>query len=86
MPKGALRLLPPASDEARLPRRAKELSGAPDHETIERTRRIVSERDRRDSAVTAFMEASDGVITIDSSTMSIADVVETIENLAGRLT
>lgn len=85
-PDADVRVLLTASEEARLARRAKELSGAADHETIERTRRIVSERDRRDSAVTAFMEASDGVITIDSSTMSIADVVETIENLAGRLT
>lgn len=85
-PQADVRILLTASEEARLARRARELVGTADAETIEKTRGIVSERDRQDSAVTKFMEASDGVFTIDSSTMSIDDVVDTITNLAGRLT
>lgn len=85
-PDADLRVLLTASEEARLARRAKELVGTVDAVTIEKTRGIVSERDRQDSAVTQFLEAADGVFTIDSSTMSISDVVETIENLAGRVT
>lgn len=85
-PDADVRVLLTASEEARLARRAKELSGSADAEMIEKTRGIVSERDRQDSAVTKFMEASDGVFTIDSSAMTIQDVVEAVEDLAGRLT
>lgn len=85
-PDADVRVLLTASEEARLARRAKELSGSADAEMIEKTRGIVSERDRQDSAVTKFMEASDGVFTIDSSAMTIQEVVEAVEDLAGRLT
>lgn len=85
-PDADVRVLLTASEEERLARRAKELGGSVDAELIEKTRGIVSERDRQDSAVTTFMKASDGVVTIDSSTMSIPDVVEAVEDLAGRLT
>lgn len=85
-PNAHVRVLLTASEEARLARRAKEFAGTVDAKTIEQTRGIVSERDRQDSAVTAFLTAADGVVTIDSSSMSIADVVDTIENLVRRVT
>ncbi|MGO1402677.1 MAG: (d)CMP kinase [Flaviflexus sp.] len=85
-PDADVRILLIASEEARLARRAKEISGKADEETIEKTRDIVSRRDRVDSAVTKFMTASDGVHTIDSSSMSIDEVVEAVEDLMRRAT
>ena len=85
-PDADVRVLLTASEEARLARRARELSGSADADVIEKTRDIVSGRDRQDSAVTRFMEAADGVCTIDSSAMTILEAVEAVEDLAGRLT
>lgn len=80
-PDADIRVLLIASEDARLTRRAKEIAGKADEETIAKTRDIVSGRDRIDSAVTKFMTASDGVVTIDSSNLSIDEVVTSVEEL-----
>lgn len=80
-PDADVRVLLIASEDARLARRAKEIAGKADEETIAKTRDIVSGRDRIDSAVTKFMTASDGVVTIDSSNLSIDEVVASVEEL-----
>lgn len=80
-PDAEVRVLLIASEDARLARRAKEIAGKADEETIAKTRDIVSGRDRIDSAVTKFMTASDGVVTIDSSNLSIDEVVASVEEL-----
>lgn len=79
-PEADLRILLTASEEARLMRRAKEMGEA----EAEKIRDLVSRRDRDDSTVSSFMEASDGVIHIDSSAMTIDEVVATIEDLMRR--
>ncbi|WP_054953735.1 (d)CMP kinase [Flaviflexus massiliensis] len=84
-PDADVRVLLIASEEARLRRRATELSGKADEETLNKTRDIVSGRDRIDSAVTKFMTASDGVVTIDSSDMTIEEVVAAVEERMERV-
>ncbi|MDK8783014.1 (d)CMP kinase, partial [Actinotignum timonense] len=53
---------------------------APD--ALAATRAEVTERDAQDSTVASFLEDREGVVTIDSSQMSIADVVAAVRTLA----
>ncbi len=77
-PDATVRLLMTASEEARIARRAGELSS-----TVTATRAQIVDRDARDSTVAAFMTAADGVVTIDTSSLdfegSIAAVLGAIE-------
>lgn len=78
-PDADLRVLLTASEEARLARRARELSD--DAESLERIRDLVVRRDRDDATVSEFMRAADGVVEIDSSALTIDEVVAAIEQL-----
>ncbi len=81
-PDADLRVLLTASEEARLARRATERHGAADEVTLAATRDLVLRRDRQDSTVSAFLEASDGVITLDTSTLTFEEVVAALLALA----
>lgn len=80
-PDADVRVLLTASEEARLARRALEVRGAADAATIEKTRDEVLRRDRDDSTVSEFMSASEGVTMIDSSALSIDEVVQAVLSL-----
>lgn len=82
-PDAAVRILMTASEEARIGRRAGELAA-----TAAATRAQVVDRDARDSTVAAFMQASDGVVTVDTSDLdfdgSVAAVLAVIRKQRDR--
>ncbi len=77
-PDADVRVLLTASEHARLQRRARELHGTSDPAAVEATRDQVVRRDRDDSTVSQFVEAADGVVTVDSSSMGLQEVVEAV--------
>lgn len=81
-PDADVRVLLTASEEARLARRAKEVRGSTDSAALAATRDEVLRRDRDDATVSEFMTAQDGVTTIDSSELSIAQVEAAVMQLA----
>lgn len=80
-PDADVRILLTASEEERLARRARELHGTADASAVAVTRDLVVERDRVDSATTSFLEAADGVVTIDSSGLDLAETVHLVLRL-----
>ncbi|ANS77814.1 Cytidylate kinase [Serinicoccus hydrothermalis] len=72
------RILVTASEEARLARRSTELHGGADADQVEATRDQIVRRDRQDSTVSAFMEAADGVVTLDTSELDFDQVVAAV--------
>ncbi|WP_216379318.1 (d)CMP kinase [Arcanobacterium phocae] len=80
-PDADVRVLLTASEEARLARRALEIRGSADADALAQTRDEVIRRDRDDSTVSEFMTAQDGVTTIDSSNLSIDEVVGAVIQL-----
>ncbi len=80
-PEAPVRVLLTASEEARLARRALETRGTADEMAVAATRDEVIRRDRDDSTVSNFTTAEDGVAHIDSSDMTIDEVVDTIISL-----
>lgn len=81
-PDADLRVLLTASEEARLARRATERHGAADAAALAATRDLVLRRDRQDSTVSAFLEAADGVVALDTSSLTFDEVVATLLGLA----
>ncbi|MFC4554885.1 (d)CMP kinase [Georgenia faecalis] len=77
-PDATVRLLLIADERARLARRARELHGADDDATLEATRDLVVRRDADDSTVSAFMTAADGVVTVDSSLLTLEETVAAV--------
>jgi cytidylate kinase len=80
-PDADVRLLLTASEQARLERRARELHGVTDADALAATRDQVVRRDRDDSTVSQFTVAADGVVTVDSSALSLEQVVEVVLGL-----
>lgn len=80
-PDADVRILLTASEEARLSRRAKETRGSDDAQALAETRDEVVRRDHMDSTVSQFMTASDGVTSIDSSDLTIEQVVDAVVRL-----
>lgn len=80
-PDAQVRILLTASAEARLARRAKEIRGNADESSLAATRDEVLRRDRDDSTVAEFMTAQDGVVTIDSSNLTIKQVEDAVIKL-----
>ena len=72
------RVLLTASEEARLARRSTELHGGADEEQVAATRDQIVRRDEQDSTVSAFMEAADGVVTLDTSDLTFDEVVAAV--------
>ncbi|MCI9887503.1 (d)CMP kinase [Micrococcales bacterium 31B] len=80
-PTAPVRVLLVASEESRLRRRARQqedvdgaLSGAD-------LARQVLQRDAKDSAVSVFNIAADGVVTVDSSDLTLAETVAAVDSL-----
>jgi CMP/dCMP kinase len=87
-PDARVRVLLTASEQARLRRRSAELHGTVDEAAVEATRDQVVRRDRDDSTVSQFTVAADGVVTVDSSALTLEQVVQVVlglveERLAG---
>ena len=85
-PDADVRVLLTASETTRLARRARELHGATDEQSLAATRDEVLRRDRDDATVSAFTTAADGVTTIDSSALTLEEVIEVVLGLVARRT
>ena len=77
-PDAQVRVLLIASDEERMRRRAAELQLEDTEETRRRMADQVLRRDRDDSTVSEFLTAAEGVETVDTTGLSIPEVVESI--------
>ena len=77
-PDARVRVLLTASEEARLRRRSAELHGTVDAAAVEATRDQVVRRDRDDSTVSAFTEAAEGVVLLDTSDLDFDESVEAV--------
>ena len=77
-PDADVRVLLWASEEARLRRRAKELHGHAEAEAVAATHAQIVHRDRKDSAVSSFMEAAEGVTTVDTSDLDFEQSIEAV--------
>ncbi|WP_375389174.1 (d)CMP kinase [uncultured Amnibacterium sp.] len=82
-PDADVRVLLTASPEVRAARRAKELPAEDRHDVA----RSIAERDARDSRVVDFLEAADGVTTLDSTDLdfdgTVAALVALVREAAG---
>ncbi|WP_218624786.1 (d)CMP kinase [Glaciihabitans sp. dw_435] len=76
-PDARVRILLTASEDARMARRSAELSG----ESAETTARQLASRDAADSRVVDFMNAADGVITVDSTDLDFEQTVTAVVDL-----
>ena len=76
-PDAAVRILLTASPEARMSRRSAELAGV----SAESTARDLSSRDAQDSTVVDFMNAAEGVTTIDSTGLDFDQTVAAVVQL-----
>lgn len=73
----AVRILLTATEEARMARRSAELST----ESAAKTAQQLSSRDAQDSRVVDFMNAADGVTTIDSTELDFEQTVQAVVEL-----
>jgi cytidylate kinase len=73
-PDAEVRILLTASEQVRISRRSAELSG----ESAEKTARQLASRDAQDSRVVDFMNAADGVTTIDSTELDFDQTVNAV--------
>lgn len=77
-PDADVRVLLTASEEARLARRALDVHGSADAASVEATRDQVLRRDADDSTVVQFHTAADGVVTVDSSQLDLAQTIDAV--------
>jgi cytidylate kinase len=76
-PDATVRILLTASEEARIGRRSAELAG----ESADATANALSSRDAQDSRVVDFMNAADGVTTIDSTDLDFEQTIAAVVSL-----
>lgn len=76
-PDAAVRILLTASEEARMGRRSAELST----ESAAKTAQQLSSRDAQDSQVVDFMNAAEGVTTVDSTELDFEQTVSAVVEL-----
>lgn len=76
-PDAAVRILLTASEEARMARRSAEVTT----ESAAKTAQQLSSRDAQDSQVVDFMNAADGVITVDSTELDFEQTVNAVVTL-----
>ena len=81
-PDAQTRILLTASEEARMARRSAELST----ESAAKTAQQLSSRDAQDSKVVDFMNAADGVTTVDSTELDFDQTVATVVDLVRKHT
>lgn len=74
-PDADARILLTASEEARMRRRGLQLGGTQSAEDLQRQ---VVARDAKDSTVSSFLIASDGVATVDSSDLDFEETVQAV--------
>lgn len=74
-PDAQAKLILTASEEARMRRRGLQLGGT---QTQEQLAKQVLARDAKDSTVASFLEASDGVYTVDSSDLDFNETVDAV--------
>jgi CMP/dCMP kinase len=82
-PDADVRVLLTADPEARLARRAAELHGHAGRAAVDATRDEVLRRDAQDATVSTFHVAADGVVTVDSSALSLDETVDAVLGLVG---
>ncbi|HIZ37269.1 MAG TPA: (d)CMP kinase [Candidatus Ruania gallistercoris] len=80
-PEAEVRILLLADEQARLERRARELHGSTDAAVLAATRDQVVRRDADDSTVSNFTTAADGVVTVDTSTLTLDEAVHTVRTV-----
>lgn len=80
-PDADVRILLIADEEARLARRAKELHGSVDDGAMAATADQVLRRDRDDSTVSNFTVAADGVVTVDSTHLTLEETIDIVRSL-----
>jgi cytidylate kinase len=80
-PDAPVRILLTASEEARLTRRARQLTGRSDEAARTAQRDKVVNRDALDSTVSQFTTAADGVVTLDSSELTFEQSVTAVLEL-----
>ena len=73
-PDADVRILLTASEEARMARRSAELSGV----SAQATAKELSSRDAQDMRVVDFMNAADGVTTIDSTNLDFEQTIQAV--------
>lgn len=73
-PDAQVRILLTASEEARMARRSAEVSSQPAHVTAQQLR----SRDQADLRVVDFMNAADGVMTVDSTELDFEQTVQAV--------
>ncbi len=76
-PDAAVRILLTASEEARMGRRSAEITGV----SAEKTAQELSSRDTQDSKVVDFMNAAEGVTTLDSTNLDFDQTVLAVVNM-----
>ncbi|MET3770224.1 cytidylate kinase [Marisediminicola sp. UYEF4] len=76
-PDADVRILLTASEEARMARRSREVTG----QSAEVTAQQLSSRDAQDSRVVDFMNAADGVTTVDSTHLDFDQTVTAVVDL-----
>ncbi|HQI66004.1 MAG TPA: (d)CMP kinase [Rhodoglobus sp.] len=76
-PDAEVRILLTATEEARMGRRSAEIAGV----SAEKTAQELSSRDAQDSQVVDFMNAADGVTTVDSTDLDFDQTVLAVVNL-----
>lgn len=86
VPDAPVRVLLTANEHVRLSRRAREVRGSDDTRAVEATRDEVLRRDRVDSTVAQFMEASDGVLMVDTSALDVERTADAVLELVARQT
>jgi cytidylate kinase len=79
-PDARVRILLTASEQVRIGRRSAELTG----ELAESTARQLSSRDAQDSKVVDFLNAADGVTTLDSTDLDFDQTVDAVVALVRR--
>ncbi|WP_166880876.1 (d)CMP kinase [Salinibacterium sp. ZJ450] len=81
-PDAPVRILLTADEEVRMARRSAELVG----ESLQKTAEQLQKRDRQDSQVVDFMNAADGVVTIDSTHLDFDQTVHAVTELVAART
>jgi cytidylate kinase len=85
-PDARVRVLLTASEDARLRRRSAELHGTTDAPAVAATRDQVVRRDRDDSTVSAFTEAAEGVVLVDTSELDLDASIEAVLDVVAAAT
>ena len=77
-PDAEVRVLLTASEAARLRRRSLDVHGSAAADAVEATRDQVLRRDRDDSRAAEFLVAAPGVVTVDSSEMTLEETIDAV--------